>query len=344
VYAYTDKSMWYYFWRPVFRLMSHDIRFLHETGIRNYLAQSSAVRWEYSGPLYWATARLLWDPSRDIEGLISEWCEAMYGPASETMLTHYNTLEQAVLATGQHYRDHPATQAGGLYDMGWIAEAEKLLSDAEAAAGEGSVHAERIAAVRGRWLLSQACYDSVDQYRRYEESGDLADLEKVIQAAEMLAKRAGGGAWTPYSCRTVDELREELASGGITWKSFGQEETKGGRTCRNADETGRGDGAAGWATIHFLAPEGGATLAMAVWGESAGFTPVICSGGRGAGTAAGGVWSPIGTFTPTGKPEWQEVEFEIPETLYEPGVKRQMVGFGGADSQIWVAEVGVEAR
>jgi len=343
VYAYTDKSMWYWFWRPVFRLMPHDIRFLHETGIRNYLAQSGATNWEYMGPLYWVTAKMLWDPSRDIDALIAEWCRTLYGPAGEAMLAHYNEIEQAVLATGKHYRDSPNPEAAGLYDMDHIAQANAALAQAaKLARADEATHA-RVQAVMERWAISRACYGYVAAYRRYEETGDLADLKMAISDAGALAQRVGDD-WTPHSCPTLADLEREPTSGGMRWSGFGREEEKGGKTCRNTDETGLGDGAAGWATVHLLVPDKAKAtrLRMLVWGQSSPVSPTICSKGHGAGRTSGGEWNGIGTFTPSGKEEWQEAVFEIPPALYEAGVGRQIVGFGGGDSQIWIAETRIE--
>ncbi len=344
VYAYTDKSMWYYFWRPVFRLMPHDIRFLHEQGIHNYLAQSNGARWAYMGPLYWVTTRMLWDPSQDIDGLISEWCHTLFGPAGDAMLKHYNTLEQAVLATGHHYRDNPLSQAVGLYDMKLIAQAEAALSEAEKLAAGDKACRERVSAVRSRWTISRTCYDYLAAYRHYEETGKLEDLSKSVEALQELQRHVGKG-WKPYSCPSAEDLARELATGGIRWSGFGPEETKGGRQCRNSDSTGPGDGRAGWATFRFFLPDAtkDTRLTMVVWGRSAGFSPVICTKGHGAGYNAGGVWNTFGTFKPSGKEEWQEVAFTIPAKFYEPDVRRQIVGFGGGDSQIWIADVRVEA-
>jgi hypothetical protein len=260
------------------------------------------------------------------------------------MLTHYNELEQAVLATGNHYRDNPMSQAVGLYDMDHIAKAEAALAQAEKLAADDALVAERLQAVRGRWAISQACYDYLAAYRRYEETGDIGDLKAAAAGAEALASRVGGD-WVPYSCPSLSEIRREIETGGIRWSGFGKEEEKGGKSCRNSDETGLGDGAAGWATIQFSIPEQGKAtrLRMLVWGQSSGFSPVICTKGHGAGSNSGGEWNAVGSFTPSGKEEWQEAVFEIPPDLYEADVRRQTVGFGGGDSQIWIADIRVEA-
>ena len=104
----------------------------------------------------------------------------------------------------------------------------------------------------------------------------LADLGTAAQLAETLAQRAGGN-WTPYSCPSAADIRAEIAAGGTRWYGFGKEETKGGRTCRNTDETGPGDGAAGWATLRFFVPDlvKPTQLTMLIWGESASFSPVL---------------------------------------------------------------------
>ena len=295
------------------------------------------------GPLYWVSTRMLWDPTQDIDALIEEWCHTLFGPAGGPMAEHYNALERAVLATGRHYRDRPLSQAVGLYDMEIIAEAEAALAQAEELAADDPACAERVAAVRSRWTVSQACYDYLAAYMRYDESGDPDDLQAAMTALASLHEHVGRG-WVPYSLPSAEDIAREQASGGVRWSGFGKEEEKGGRQCRNSDETGPGDGAAGWATLKLRVPDPqkATRVTMQIWGQSAGFSLVICSQGRGAGSNAGGEWNPVGSFTPSGEEEWQEVIFEIPPELYEADVGRQIVGFGGADSQVWIADVKVE--
>ena len=70
---------------------------------------------------------------------------------------------------------------------------------------------------------------------------------------------------------------------------------------------------------------------------------MICSKGRGKGSAAGGVWTPLKCEGQvSGRPEWCTLRFRVTPDLLDPETKRQVFGFGGADSQIWVADFRIE--
>ena len=86
-------------------------------------------------------------------------------------------------------------------------------------------------------------------------------------------------------------------------------------------------------------------VTMEVWGESDFSGIVICSKGKGKGTSSGGVWTPL---SPEGavskKPEWCTIRFTVPPKMLDPDTKRQRFGFGGGDSQVWVASIKIEEK
>ncbi|HID06903.1 MAG TPA: DUF4838 domain-containing protein, partial [Armatimonadetes bacterium] len=90
-----------------------------------------------------------------------------------------------------------------------------------------------------------------------------------------------------------DEASERASA--IRLRGFGKPEVRGGRICRNSDETGKGDNSAGWASFTFPLKERRypVTLRMVVWGESDFSGVAVCTRGRGKGTAEGGVWTGI---------------------------------------------------
>ena len=68
---------------------------------------------------------------------------------------------------------------------------------------------------------------------------------------------------------SVGQVGAEEAS-SITLRSFGVPEQKGGRWCRNSDETGVGDSKAGYAAVEVPTTVAGGLyeVRMHVWGES----------------------------------------------------------------------------
>jgi len=122
---------------------------------------------------------------------------------------------------------------------------------------------------------------------------------------------------------------------------FGRPETIGGKTAFNADETGRGDGGGGFATVSFIVKDFDAPneLHLAVWGKSDPVNVIICTEGQGRGYSQGGKWTrvaPRGSVS--GEEQWDHLVFRLTPDLYDRASCRQTVGLGGGDSQIWVSE------
>ncbi len=130
VYAYTDKSQWLGLPRPVVRPMAADIRHYRALGFRKYLAQSATTDWPLAGPLYYVTARLLWNPDRDLESIIREWNEGMYGRAAAEMMAWYDAIEQVVVHSGGHYGGDPFREAVNVYAPGCFDAASAHLAKA----------------------------------------------------------------------------------------------------------------------------------------------------------------------------------------------------------------------
>ena len=130
VYAYTDKSQWIGLPRPVVRPMAADIRYYRRLGFRKYLAQSDAGGWGEAGPLYYLTAKLLWNPDCDPQAVIREWNEGMYGPAAGEMMAWYDAIEHVVVRSGGHYGGDPFAEASNVFTPGCFAPASGHLAKA----------------------------------------------------------------------------------------------------------------------------------------------------------------------------------------------------------------------
>ena len=345
VYAYTDKSQWLGLPRPVVRQMAADIQHYRSLGIRKYLAQSSAWNWPQMGPLYYVTAKLLWNADRDVEELIREWNRAMYRAAAKEMMAWYDALEAVVAKSGGHYRGDPYRQASNVYSPGCFADASAHLAKALTLA-ETDLVRERITKVKSQFEYGAAGTYAICLNEQWAESGDKDKLAQAKQAAAKLLgqKRRWGG----ISMRRFKERLDGIAAtqaDGVCWEGWADVEEKGGRECRNSDETGKGDNAAGWASFYVIVSDltQPYRITMEVWGESQFGNLIVCSKGKGKGTSAGGVWKPLPKQGQVnGKPEWCTIVFTVPPEMLDKETKRQRFGFGGADSQVWVADIRFE--
>jgi len=297
--------------------------------------------------LYYVTAKLLWNVDGDPEPIIREWNERMYGPAAKDMMAFYNELEAIVARSGGHYRGNPFTQAPNVYQAGCFDKALALVDRALAAADTDLARA-RIARVKAQLEYGALGTYAIVLNEAWENSGDRTLLAKAKEAATKLLARKKSG-WGGASMRRFKEYLDgiqNISADGVRWEGWSKVETKGGRECRNSDETGPGDNAAGWAAFAVVVDDltKPYRITMDVWGESRFGNMLICTKGKGAGTSAGGVWKPLPREGKvSGKPEWCRIVFTVPPDMLDPETKRQKFGFGGGDSQIWVADIRFEA-
>jgi len=137
-----------------------------------------------------------------------------------------------------------------------------------------------------------------------------------------------------------------LAERGLAMDGLSRPLELGGRQAWNTDETGLGDGAAGWTSIDVPRAEHDRAylLTIVTWGASDSFGPVICTTGGGKGTSAGGLWTPLELVEGelSGAEQWDTLVFRAEPEQFDPEIAGAKLGFGGGDSQIWVADVRFE--
>jgi hypothetical protein len=188
---------------------------------------------------------------------------------------------------------------------------------------------QRVAQVARVFRYGCRMIEALNQYRRFEETGDPQTLAAAIAARDEafgLMKESNAARRTASWV-----LTSEI---GVPATGFGPAETKEGRRCWNSDETGVGDSSNGWATFLVRVTDHTRPIVveMDVWGECPLRSVVINS--------KEGVWNRIQPEKPlSGEPKWDTLVFRIDPELFNPDRIGQKIGFGGADSQIWVAEI-----
>jgi len=328
IYSYVSKSMWWRLPRPVLRPFAADIKHFHELGIRRYYCQSSLTDWPLDGPLYYVIGRLLWDPSADPKEIAGEWIRQMFGPAAPEMSAYYDAVDTAVRTTGRSYSDSPPRDVPGLYDRKSFDAAMAALERAEKVPADQRVK-HRIAEVAQTFRYGYRMVEAIEKYHRFCESGD----PELLEAAAATGREALEYRKVRESARLIDSwaVFSEL---GVPASGFGKAETKDGHRCWNSDETGPGDQSHGWASFIIRVPDTKkpVNLEIDVWGTSQ-------LGGIVVNTKRG-VWTPVRPQKRiSGKPQWETLVWHIPPEAMDQTRVGQRVGFGGADSQVWIAEI-----
>jgi hypothetical protein len=351
-YAYTDKSMWVGLPRPITPQMASDVKYLYSLGVRKYVAQSNARSWPQMGALYYVTAKLLWKADRPVQEILDDYYNNFFGPAGDAMRQFDKAVWQVARDSGAHYSDDPLTQALGVFDPDKLSQAGVYLETALQvedgalrATNPDDLQRQRIKKIKATFDYGVEFLRMLKAITEYEATGDTEKLKAAAPLARKYVKQTSGH---PSVQRMLEGIvAESEGKTPIVWEGFGKPESKGGRECRNSDETGPGDSAAGWASFRTLIRDTSKpyVVTMEVWGESQPFSLVICSSGHGKGTTDGGVWKPLkreGELS--GKPEWCTLRFRVTPDLFDPETRRQVFGFGGGDSQIWVADIKIETE
>ncbi len=337
-YSYVSKSMWWRLPRPVWRNFAADLKYLYQLGIRRYYCQSGLTDWALDGPLYYVLAKLMWEPAADPEALAQDWLTHMFGTAAPQMRAYYNAVEEAVRKTGRPYADNPPKQVPGLYDPQALEAAQQHLEAAMEAAPDEAIR-QRIAEIQKVFAYGRHMIKAIELGERFRQEMDMALLQQVKAEGE----RALSYCRVREAQKYLESFRfhEEI---GVLAEGLGEPEERGGRRCWNTDETGVGDGKAGWATIYIETPDTTkpVRVEMDVWGTSQLDSIVINTDGTGRGYAQGGVWNPVKPEKSlSGQEKWETLVFRIPPELMAPGKRIQRIGMGGGDSQIWIARIRV---
>jgi len=81
-----------------FHTMSADIPYYYRTGARHmHYMHCTTKNWGPKALTNYQMAKMLWNPSTDVQALFDDYLECRYGPAKETMRRFYRELEQAFL-------------------------------------------------------------------------------------------------------------------------------------------------------------------------------------------------------------------------------------------------------
>ncbi len=127
---------------------------LHRFTPKAWGANVDALRgsWATAGLTQYVMAKLLWDPVRDVDAIIDDYCDRGFGPAAKPMRQYFQTLEQytteAANQTPAHGYDKFLLWAPQFYTDERIARLESLLGEADQAAGDDATIRQRVRFVR----------------------------------------------------------------------------------------------------------------------------------------------------------------------------------------------------
>jgi hypothetical protein len=137
---------------------------------------SSEENWYLEGPKYWLLMQLMQDPYQDVDQLLRQYCDDLYGPASETMYRFFSHFEDKYrYATNYIELNDLPRQEPAMYSAEDLKHERELLEKALAQGGGEAVVRERLTKVM-RYFIShelwaQAVYEPQRLFRQAAASG-----------------------------------------------------------------------------------------------------------------------------------------------------------------------------
>ncbi|MHC4873520.1 MAG: DUF4838 domain-containing protein [Planctomycetota bacterium] len=150
--------------------------------------------WGLDGPKYWAVAKLLWNPNRDIEKMLADYYSDLFGPAAEHMKGYFVSLEetwctQTLESDRSNYRWLRDIKQLGIFTKEKCEEAENFLKKAEDAADTEDIK-KRIAYFSKSFAVTSAICKRYDANKELEKvlSNKDADDVAIIKGLDMWLK------------------------------------------------------------------------------------------------------------------------------------------------------------
>ncbi len=127
------------------RILCRNLKDYYQLGCR-YFAAQSGLDFAANGLIYYAAARMLWNPELDFEGILEDYCRSGFGTAADAMQKYWMAFQERWEKFDQAGLRHEAL-VSALYPSTWRRARRAELREAERAAPDHAA-AARIEFVR----------------------------------------------------------------------------------------------------------------------------------------------------------------------------------------------------
>jgi hypothetical protein len=215
IYDYYGHFFMFTPW-PLVRTMRRDIPFLHGLGVERFTSETQQ-NWANQGINFYVAARLLADPSTNVDTLLAEYYSRFYGSAAVPMRRYWERFETAMA-------DSVAVGDGG---YAWISMFRRPLIDAAAtdlaeadrlARGDSrEIVRERLAFVRLGFDYTAAVAEMFEAQDRGDPSAVLDWSEKAIDRVRKTQGSAPQAFFVSIAVGQTRALASMLASPVPAW-------------------------------------------------------------------------------------------------------------------------------
>ncbi|MEO5761109.1 MAG: DUF4838 domain-containing protein [Vicinamibacteria bacterium] len=211
VYEYYGHFFAFTPW-PIVHSIRRDIPLFQRTGVDRFISETQQ-NWANQGINFYVAAKLVDDPSLNVDALLDEYFTRFYGQASVPMRRYFDLWESAM----------QNTSAAGDLGYAWIsmftpaliAKADTLLKEAEALALKDS---EKI---RTRIAFARLGFRYTEAYTNMLDAGARKDVRAILEWSDEAQKRLkateGSAPQAFFVSIAVDQTRyvAQLLLGGV---------------------------------------------------------------------------------------------------------------------------------
>jgi hypothetical protein len=163
--------------------LGEDMRFFADNKLFFVGIDCNCHHWATNGLNYYVLTKLMWDPYRDVDAIVDEYCTTGFGPASKAVRGYFDAVEKLTHAIAAE-RKRPGSQVVARhYTDAALADLGKHLDEARRAAGVDQTILARIAFLR--------------------QGLDYAPISRDYMVAKDAAEDGDKWQWRSYTEQTV---------------------------------------------------------------------------------------------------------------------------------------------
>lgn len=201
---------------PIVHSMRVDIPLYKELKIERFISETQQ-NWANQGLNFYVAAKLVADPTLDVDALLAEYFSRFYGKAGGAMRRYFDLWETSMKKTGES-PEHRGYSWLSMFTLPLVAEADVILKEAEALAATDSEKVQkRVAFVR-------VGFGYTDAFARMIEAGGRKDKAALAQWSEEAQKRVkateGSAPQAFFTSLAIDQTKymaRILESGVPPW-------------------------------------------------------------------------------------------------------------------------------
>ncbi len=180
IYEYYGHFFAFTPW-PIVHSMRRDIPLYRDMKIERFISETQQ-NWANQGLNFYVAAKLVADPTVDVDALLAEYFTRFYGKAGGAMRRYSDLWEAAIKKTGET-PEHRGYWWLSMFSLPLVAEADGILKEAEALAkGDTDL-------VRKRVAFARTGFGYTDAYARMIDAGVRKDKAALTQWSDEAQKR-----------------------------------------------------------------------------------------------------------------------------------------------------------